>query len=124
MGQVLVDLAKFTAPSATTGLSTETKSFEVAIDIPLAEGMASRKGVRGTKSELPLDVLDDDDDKYRKGNLRQLISGFMSKEQSVTTTKKARPPSIRLTTRRILILFALLSTLATVIVLHLSLATE
>jgi len=110
-------------------------SHDVAIDIPrspaASEGIASRKMVRTggamTQGMAPdqgkgavVEDFDADDDKYRKHSVMQLFKGSTpSKDAKPLQTKKAR--SRKFTSRGALVLFALLSILATMIVLHLSL---
>eukprot|EP01089_Gocevia_fonbrunei_P023029 TRINITY_DN9537_c0_g1_i1.p1 TRINITY_DN9537_c0_g1~~TRINITY_DN9537_c0_g1_i1.p1 ORF type:complete len:273 (+),score=29.27 TRINITY_DN9537_c0_g1_i1:32-850(+) len=101
------------------------------IDLP-DTGIASRKLQRAgtfpavtTEISSGSPVFDDDEDKYNKHSLARLLS--TPKEAPLLPTqvsnKKLREPrgAVRFTTRRLLIVFALLSTLAIVAILSLSL---
>lgn len=95
---------------------------DVVIDIP--EGIAARKSLKAASSSKSIDIesnepFDDDDDKYRKHSVNQIL-GLLSKEEPAPGKKKVA--SFRLTSRRVLILFGLLSILCTIIFLHKSLS--
>jgi hypothetical protein len=122
-------------------VAADPGSQDVAIDISRTsnEGIASRKPQRsgpttsiggGTSLPSPItpdtktaapDPFDADDDKYRKHTVMQLFKGFTGKESKPTPpVKKARP--LKFSSRTALVVFALFSILATMIILHLSLS--
>jgi len=80
------------------------------------------------RSAFTPQTQDVDEDKYRKRTFYELFTslGFIegkrknATDATTTTTSRSRRPN----TRRMLVLFALLSTLATVFVLHLSLSSD
>jgi len=83
-------------------------------------GIASRKP---QTKEYVINVNDEDDDKYRKRSFTQLLTalGFIKPSSKSVKISKAR---IRLDTRRMLIIIALISCLITVIVLGSQMTSE
>lgn len=104
--------------------STSGSSSEIAIDISVGEGIASRKSVKVSKVtdvESSHHAFDDDDDKYRKPHLSHMLD-LLSKEEPTSSSGKKRGSRFRITTRGILVLFGLFSILATIVFLHRSLS--
>jgi len=109
-------------------------SHDVTIDILKsgAEGITSRKALlRGPlDGELPEGHYDVDDNKYEKHSISQLWKNLATPEMKKTslpspaTAPKKAPRRIRLTMKNALFLFALLSTLITVLMLQYSMIAE
>jgi len=100
--------------------TSENSSQEITIDIPGGEGIAPRKSIKTPKmpdiENNGSNSFDDDDDKYRKPHLSHLLDGLIPKEE--TAGKKQRSNAFRITPRKVLIIFALLSMLGVVFFLH------
>ncbi|KAL6074519.1 Zinc finger protein-like 1 [Balamuthia mandrillaris] len=103
-------------------------ALEVTTSMPVANtGVASRKAqrsnygfLRGAGSQVE---DDDDDDKYRKHSIMQLFRGISPKQELLPLSSK-RSRAFKCTTQKVLIVVALLSTLATVLFLSMKLRVE
>jgi len=100
--------------------SPSTKRIDVTASVNSSEsvGIASRKPQR----EFVVNVNDEDDDKYRKRSFTQLLTalGFIKP----TKQTKASKGRIKVDTRRMLIIIALVSCLITVVILGMSMTSE